>query len=470
MEEAVRREHNTLFTEGVIRDMSEGVLTVGLDGVIGSINPAAEQILERSAAELVGKRFAAQFFEYSENDAFNQAVLDAIYDADSTHRSIVPFFTGERTRQLQVTTSFLRSEGKKVGIVAVLSDISELVELRDAVRAMERIKALNTQLELRNRLLSETFGRFLSDEIVRQLLETPDGLALGGKKRTLTVMMSDLRGFTALSERMDAQKLLHMLNHYLAAMTEVIEDNNGTIIEFIGDGILAIFGAPLPTDTHADDAVRAAVQMQQAMTEVNRWNTEQGYDPLEMGIGINTGEVIVGNIGSEKRTKYGVIGSHVNLCGRIESYTVGGEILISPGTRGEIREPLSVAQEREVLPKGVNTPLALSLVTGIGGVSCTRNAPELRQLAEPVPVRFFSIEGKHIGNEVHPGQLVALSDSGALLDTDAPLSLYDNLQLSVGGRLLCKVVAGKGEGRWELRFTAIPEGFPAWKTQNVRFL
>ena len=334
-----------LIHESIMQDMTEGVMTIGLDGVITYVNPAAASILEMDAHDLAGKKFLQCFFEYPENDAFNQTILDAVYDSATTHRNVVPYFTGSRFRQLHVTTSYLHDNGVKVGVIAVLSDISELTELRDAVKAMQRIRQLNSQLELRNKLLSETFGRFLSDEIVRQLLDTPDGLMLGGKKRQLTIMMSDLRGFTAMSEQMEPQALISMLNHYLGEMTEVIQQYNGTIIEFIGDGILAIFGAPLASDHHAADAVAAAVAMQTRMRDINAWNGQRGYPTLEMGIGINTGEVIVGNIGSEKRTKYGVVGSHVNLCGRIESYTTGGQILISPQTRALIHCELDVAKE-----------------------------------------------------------------------------------------------------------------------------
>ncbi|MBR6052104.1 MAG: PAS domain-containing protein, partial [Clostridia bacterium] len=356
-------DSKNFIRQSVIRDMSEGVMTIGLDGKIMSINPAAEKILEKHADDIVGVKFARAFFEYEENDAFNQTVLDAVYDADKTHRGIVGFYTGKTIKQLNVTTSYLREGDEKIGVIVVISDISELVELRDAVKAMEKIRALNSRLEIRNKLLSETFGRFLSDEIVKQLLEEPDGLALGGKKRNLTVLMSDLRGFTAMSERMPAHDLLNMLNHYLGEMTDVIQSNSGTIIEFIGDGIMAIFGAPEPSDDHAAQAVASAVGMQAKMKAINKWNAEHGYETLQMGIGINTGDVIVGNIGSEKRTKYGVTGANVNLCGRIESYTVGGQVLISPSTREAIGVELEISGEIDVMPKGVSEPITLSSVT-----------------------------------------------------------------------------------------------------------
>ena len=315
---------------------------------------------------------------------------------------------------------------------------------------------MNSQLELRNKLLSETFGRFLSDEIVRQLLDTPDGLLLGGKKRTLTIMMSDLRGFTAMSEQMEPQALIAMLNHYLGAMTDVIQRYNGTIIEFIGDGILAIFGAPLESDHHAADAVAAAVAMQMQMEAVNAWNAQRGYPVLEMGIGINTGDVIVGNIGSEKRTKYGVVGSHVNLCGRIESYTTGGQILISPQTRAMIKSELDVAQELVVYPKGVKGALTISHITGIGkpyNLSCSTGSDSENMAAVQIPVGFQRISDKHCSEDVLAGTLTAISEKYALLETRIPLDVFENLRLCAGNGVFCKVIRRENKGLL-LRFTA----------------
>ena len=444
--------------------MSEGVMTVGLDGKIMSVNPAASRILEINGDDLIGKPFVACFFEFEENDAFNQLILDAVYDTSTYHEGIVAFYTGSRTRQLHVTTSYLKDGDEKIGVIAVISDISELVELRDALKAMERIKALNNQLEMRNKLLSETFGRFLSDEIVRQLLEEPDGLALGGKKRELTVMMSDLRGFTALSERMPAQDLLSMLNYYLGQMTEIIQKYSGTIIEFIGDGIMAIFGAPVPTTEHATQAVVAAVEMQARMKKINDWNAAHGYPELNMGIGINTGDVIVGNIGSEKRTKYGVTGANVNLCGRIESYTVGGQVLVSPTTIGKINCKLNVAGTMEVLPKGVNVPITLSHVIGVGEpycVECENISVRPVALKTPVTVNFFPIKNKHTSSAAETGEITALSKDGAILKTGAEIAVYDNIEINIGEKLFAKIISGSN-GEFEIRFTAKPDSFKSW--------
>ena len=458
-----------LIHKSIITDMSEGVMTIGFNGVISYVNPAAEVILGMRAEALVGKAFAHCFFEYPENDAFNQCILDAIYDASCVHRNIVPYYFDGMMRHLHIMTSYIHENEKRIGVIAVFSDITELNELRDAITAMERIKALNVQLELRNQLLSETFGRFLSDEIVRQMLDTPDGLALGGKKRTLTVMMSDLRGFTVMSERMEAGDLLAMLNHYLGEMTEEIQKYNGTIIEFIGDGIMAIFGAPTPRESHAADAIAAAVQMQNRMKEINRWNAQRGYPTLEMGIGLNTGEVIVGNIGSEKRTKYGVVGSQVNLCGRIESYTVGGQILISPLTREMAGTELEIVQEMEVFPKGVKEALVLSQVTGIGepfNCSYAVEVDDFRTLEEQKIVEFVLIQGKHVDKQTAVGHFVAVSENGAIMQTDHPLKEHDNIRLEAGGDLFAKVMKAVPQG-WVLRYTALSPDYKRWMEQKI---
>src|SRR5205823_2635207 len=129
------------------------------------------------------------------------------------------------------------------------------------------------------------------------------------ESRTVTLMMTDLRGFTTLCEGLPPESVVAMLNRYLATMTEVIVRHHGTIDEFIGDAILAIFGAPFAARDDAERAAACAIEMQLAMDSVNLWNSRNGYPRLEMGIGIHTGPVVVGNIGSEKRSKYGVVGS-----------------------------------------------------------------------------------------------------------------------------------------------------------------
>lgn len=459
-----------LMRSRALADLAEGVIALGFDGVVKLANDAALDILEKPREALVGLPFARCFFDEPENDAFCQCVLDAVYDKTRRQERYVPYTAEGRTKQLRVMSSFLREGEETVGVVLVLSDITELTELQDAVRAMERIQALNGQLELRNALLQETFGRYLSDDIVKEILEKPEGLRMGGQKRELTIMMSDLRGFTMMCQDMAPTDLIAMLNHYFSEMYEPIRKYGGTVIEFLGDGMFIIFGAPILRDTHAADAVAAAVEMQQRMPAVNAWNAERGYPKLAMGIGVNTDSVVLGNIGSEKRTKYGVIGAAVNLTGRLESYTTEGQIVISSTTRAAAAAPLDIENEFQAVPKGLETPVTITMVRGIGGaynVHLDRAEQPLLPLAAPVAVDFRLLDGKHVEGGALRGAVTAMSEERALLQTDAALAEFDNVCLDVCGGLYAKVTA-IDRGAATLRFTAKPEGFDAWLAECRR--
>jgi adenylate cyclase len=218
-------------------------------------------------------------------------------------------------------------------------------------------------LARRNQFIRETFGRYVSEAVVAQLLDAPEGFELGGAKRQATSLMSDVRGFTALAECLAPQEVMTVINRYLEAMVDVILAYQGTIIEMLGDGLLVLFGAPLNRDDDAERAVACALAMQLRLEATNAPNRRAGLPEVEMGIGIHTGEVVVGHIGSQQRTKYGVVGSAVNLTGRIESYTTGGQILISPTTYAETAAILTVSHQLTVAPKGIAAPITLYAVS-----------------------------------------------------------------------------------------------------------
>ena len=460
-----------LFLPGIIDNLTEGILVTDLSGTVLFANRSAYQILRLPRDGVIGRKFAALFLGDPENDAFCDAVIDAVHADEKLLETIVPFHTGEEIKHLRMYVSFFpEDENTAGGYILVFTDLSELMQLRDIAQDMERVSSLNRQLTMRSELLQKTFGMFVSDEVVRQLLDQPRGPQLGGKKAAVTVMISDLRGFTALSERMDPESLITMLNHYLGEMTQVVQKYGGTIIEFTGDGILAIFGAPVPSESHAADAVAAAVSMQAEMERVNRWNADRGYPELEMGIGLDTGEVIVGNIGSRKRMKYGVVGSHVNLCGRIESYTVGGQILISPEVRAAVLSPLTIEKELAVSPKGVGQDLVLSHVTGIGepynvSVRIEKDPPE--RIPEPVPVSFSLIKGKHTESSSRSGSFTALGQGAAVLRTGSRLEIFDDLRIMAGGPLLCKVWDETKDGDYFVVFTSVPPGYGEWMQEAM---
>ncbi len=314
------------------------------------------------------------------------------------------------------------------------------------------------------------FSRYLTDEVVESLLETPTGLKLGGERRKITILMSDLRGFSAISERLSPEKVVEMLNIYLEKMTDVITEYQGTIGDFIGDAILVLFGAPTQRKDDPERGVACAIAMQQAMFPLNEQLEGLGLPKLQMGIGLNTGEVIVGNIGSKKRAKYDVIGSPINLTSRIESYTAGGEIFISEWTLQEIKDVIKIHKLMSVQPKGFDEHITIYDVGGIAGkyqLFLPKEEDILVHLKTEIPLNFAIIQGKHIDEKFSPGNLVKLSINSAEIHSEYAVEPFSNIKIQLlikpemnqkFGDIYAKVsgkLADSNKGFY-IRFTLIP--------------
>jgi adenylate cyclase len=357
----------------------------------------------------------------------------------------------------------------------------EKKRLRDLeVEQQRKLHELNAALELSNRFIRETFGSYLSDEIVDTILKK-GGLKIEGEKRHATILMADLRGFTSLSERLPAEDVVAMINIYLETMTEIIHKYQGTIDEFIGDGILVIFGAPILRPDDPRRAVACAVEMQLAMTSVNDRNRQAGYPELALGIGINTGEVVMGNIGSKKRIKYAVVGRAVNLTARIESYTVGGQIFISESTLDECGDICRIDTAMQVMPKGVKKPLTIHEVGGIGGDFQLFLPPKKEitwtELKQGLPVQFTVVDWKPTGELGHGGAITKIAHNMVEIHSEVPpsplanlrISLYDYDDHEISDDLYGKVVAHLSESQpaFLVHFTSVP---PEAETFLAEFL
>jgi class 3 adenylate cyclase len=359
---------------------------------------------------------------------------------------------------------------KPLDFAVVLARIETQLELR---RQKLEISRLADDLEVRNRFIRVVFGRYLSDEVAEGLLASPQALRLGGETRTLTLLMSDLRGFTPLTEGLPPEQVLRLLNSYLAAMSDVILVYQGTIDEFVGDAILAIFGAPLARDDDARRAVACAVAMQGAMAELNRRNEAEGLPRLEMGIAVHTGEVIVGNVGSERRTKYGVVGSAVNHAGRIESFTVGGQVMISEATRRAAGDALEVGPPLSIDAKGTREPIVVHDLRGFAGVPVPDAASQAVALAEPLTVLCHVVVGKRVEAEAFGARLLELSARGATLLTPRRLRALSNLKMELRPPrrgpivLYAKVVTIAADGAVAVRFTSLPADVETWLRELV---
>lgn len=282
--------------------------------------------------------------------------------------------------------------------------------------------------------IRSVFSRYLSDEVVASLLETPQGLKLGGERRQATILVSDLRGFSAISERLSPEQTMEFINHYLAIMTEVINQYQGTINEVLGDGIFVIFGAPIQREDDTQRAVACAIAMQLAMTQVNAQTEQMGLPRVEMGIGLHTGEVLAGNIGSQRRAKYTVMGSTVNLASRIESYTVGGQILLSRSVLDQVEAIVQINEEMKIQPKGVQEPLTVYEVSGIGGsynLSLPVEKEIIIELPQKIPLQYTVVEGKQTATSLYPGSFVTLGSHTAAIQVSYPVNPLENIRIQL---------------------------------------
>ncbi|MBL8122619.1 MAG: FHA domain-containing protein [Pyrinomonadaceae bacterium] len=202
----------------------------------------------------------------------------------------------------------------------------------------------------REEVARANYSRFMPEYVVKQLLDNPNSFSLGGVNQTVTVLFADIRGFTALSEHEKPEKVVTMLNRYFSLMSDIIFEHGGTLDKYIGDGLMAIFGAPTASEEDALNAVKAAVTMQKRLSGLNDELRAEGFGQISIGIGLHTGEALIGYIGSDKRSEYTAIGDTVNLASRLESNAAGGQILMSEATAaasGNLipvnqREPLTV--------------------------------------------------------------------------------------------------------------------------------
>ncbi len=356
-------------------------------------------------------------------------------------------------------------------------------------RAVKEKQTLSTllartseDLEKSSEIIKKMFGRYISTEVMDSLLEDPAALELGGEQRSVSIMMTDLRGFSELSERLSPADVVKMLNTYFEVMVDIVLSYNGTINEIIGDALLVIFGAPQHMEDRTERAVACAIEMQNAMPVVNDMNRREGLPRLEMGIGINETEVIVGNIGSSKRSKYAAVGSGVNITSRIESYSVGGQILVTESVNRKIGHLLRIDAQQHVNPKGSPEAIRIYEVSGIAGryhQALEIDHPPLNRLGRPIPIHYLVLEGKRVSETKFSASLIRLSTRCADIQFKQPVAATTNLQMELAGvnqALSAKPFYGKVfqssglKGTAGLvRFTSIPPEIDAFFEAHLQY-
>jgi adenylate cyclase len=327
------------YNESMLQSMSNGVVTLNEEGRIATCNQAGLRILGVQPREIL-QQTAAQFF-----GAINPWVLERIKVVDETLRSDAlmdaDLTVGGEKVSVNFTVLPLMSEAengvrKRLGTLLMIEDIS----------AEKRMKS--------------TMSRYMDPTVAAELLAGGEEV-LGGKSVTATVLFADIRGFTTLSEELGPHPTVSLLNEYFSIMVEVITKQGGMLDKFIGDAVMAAFGLPVPHEDDEDRAVRAAVGM---ITALRQWNAERaaaGKPVLDIGIGLNTDNVVSGNIGSPRRMDYTIIGDGVNLASRLESACkqYAAHILISENTYKGLRGTYRAREVDSVVVQGKHKPVAI---------------------------------------------------------------------------------------------------------------
>ncbi len=336
------------------------------------------------------------------------------------------------------------------------------------LKAAKEIHLLNEKLKVRNDFLYHIFGKYFPEEVVEVILDRPEGATLGGEKRTVTVLLADLRGFTSLSDRLSAEMVVDILDRFLEEMTKIITAYQGTVIEFIGDAILAVFGAPIETLHSEKQAIAAAISMQNAMVKVNSENCQKGYPEISMGIGIHKGEVFIGNIGSEYMMRYNVIGQAVNLCSRIENFSLGGQVLVSKQTLTDIANEIESEDTFYISMKGIKVKIPICSVVGMSGdyeLTLYRPKPGEMQVPESAEtqVLLYLMREKCTVELAAKAEIVCYNNTTILLrllaESKQPLSAHMDVEIVLRDSNAYGKIITYSDEQVEICFTYISEHF-----------
>lgn len=431
-------ELNQVDSEFIFTNMKDAVCVMDRWGGLIYTNPAARALLDIDDSHLKGQKIWKSIPYNEKNDDLIQMFIDCAEQKMIYHQGYVDYENkAGKIYKLRVSMTSASASNGEIIYIALLNDLTEFIRVNLA------------------------FERYTSPEIADFILNNPDGEALGGRQCECSILMSDIRGFTALSTKLDPTDLITMLNYYFETMVSIIEKYKGSVIEFLGDGIFVLFGAPKADEKHGEHAVACAIEMENAMQAVNDWNALKGFLPLEMGIGINSGIVVVGNIGSQQKMKYGCMGETVNLAGRIQSYTIGGQIYISEFTKNLINSDLKINNAIKIFPKGGTNEIKIFDIRGVADLDIKEDDEDIcwKYPKAKIDIIIHLIKEKAVETKGDKAVILAFSEDKryALLQTEVKLLDKQNIVCNLCDNLYAKVIDVKDD-IYKICFTSNREG------------
>ena len=324
------------YNESILRSMSNGVVTMDAAGTITKVNQAAARILRRAEEDLHGKTPQEVL---GERNAWILKSLEKVRSSGKTDINVDTDLLLEDRQAVSInlsTVPLVTAQDQPIGYMLVMEDMS------------------------REKRLRNTMSRYMSKAVVDELLESGEAV-LGGAGRDVSVLFSDIRGFTTLSERLGPRDTVSLLNEYFTDMVDIVFAHNGILDKYIGDMIMAVFGSVMARAEDADDAVAVGNRMLVGLGDLNARRLKTGRDHIRIGVGISTGHVVVGNIGSPKRLEYTVIGDRVNLAERLEAANkhYGTSVLLCQFTAAKLQRPVLLREIDFIRVRGTTRPVAV---------------------------------------------------------------------------------------------------------------
>jgi len=325
------------LNENVMSSITTGIIGINLFGEIEFVNKEALRVLKKEKEEVVGNHYLIIF----EKDELLQEIIQKVEsEQERLFETEFEFKSSKKKISVNLSCSPVFDEQKKFsGIVIAVDDLSKINKVKS------------------------TFKKYVSKNIVDKLLENEDSLNLGGTESDITILFSDIRGFTSMSEKLNPTQIVKLLNKYFQSMIDVVFKYNGTLDKIVGDELMVLYGVPLKNDMDTENAVNTAIEMFKKLDKFNSHIVKEGFEPFRIGIGINKGKAVSGNIGSEQQMNYTVIGDTINLGARLCSHAKSGEILISNSVKDNISKEHNFKKIPPIHVKGKAKPIEVWLYT-----------------------------------------------------------------------------------------------------------
>ncbi len=363
----------------ILRSLTNGVISTDRHGIIIAANEKAKELLGFDADDPLEGKQMGELVEIKTADITDKADVAKKGDfSEWLERALAPKDLAKDREQYYPDQPLLSSAGEEHSVNLSINSISNAADPTNVYGALVVMDDISDEKRLKS-----TMYRYMTQDLAEQLLES-GSVELGGDRKEVSVLFSDIRSYTSLTEKLEAEEVVSMLNEYFETMVEAVFRHKGTLDKYIGDAIMAVFGSPLPLEEHAWESLQTAVEMRHRLADFNARRAKENKEQIRIGIGINSDLVISGNIGSSKRMEFTAIGDGVNLSSRLEgaSKQYGTDIIISENTYNYCPDKLIVRELDRIIVKGKKKPVSIYELVGLASEPISFQQEQVKELYE----------------------------------------------------------------------------------------